>query len=179
MAKQRLVHIAITITTLNKELAKILEPRAATPNRRLRTIQKLSDMGVPVSVLVAPIIPVLTDHELEKILEESKAHGVRGANFVMLRLPYELKNLFTAWLEKYYPLKAKHILNRLKEMHGGELYKSDYGNRMRGSGPYAKMIEERFKLACKNLEIDRDFYDLDHTKFVRPNVQKSPQLEMF
>ena len=179
LAKENLIHIAITVTTLNKKLVQNLEPRATTPARRLKSIRALSGIGVPVSVLVAPVIPVLTDHELEKILEESKAHGAMGANFVMLRLPHELKELFTNWLENYYPLKAKHILNRLKEMHGGELYQSKFGKRMRGSGAYAKLIEERFRVACKKFGLNRNFYELDHSKFVRPNNNKSSQLEMF
>jgi len=179
LAQQKLVHVAITITTLDKKLAQNLEPRATTPKRRLKTIRALSEIGVPVSVLVAPIIPVLTDHELENILEESRAHGVAGANFVMLRLPHELKELFTDWLKNYYPLKANHILSRLKEMHGGELYQPKFGKRMRGSGAYAIMIEKRFRLACKKFGVNRNFYELDHSKFVRPKNHKSLQLEMF
>ncbi len=106
LAKEKLIHIAITITTLNKKLAQNLEPRATSPGRRLKTIRALSEVEVPVSELIAPIILFLTDHELENILQESKIHGALGANFVMLRLPNELKELFADWLESYYPLKA-------------------------------------------------------------------------
>ncbi len=179
LANEKLIHIAITITTLNKKLAQNLEPRATTPGRRLKTIRALSEVGVPVSVFVAPIIPFLTDHELEHILQESKIHGALGANFVMLRLPHELKDLFADWLESYYPLKAQHIFNRLMEMHEGELYQSKFGKRMRGSGAYAKMIEERFRVACNKIGLNRNFYELDHSKFMRPTFHTSLQLEMF
>ena len=179
LAQQRLVHIAITITTLDKKLAQNLEPRATTPRRRLKSIRLLSEAGVPVSVLVAPVIPVLTDHELESILGQGKAHGAIGANFVMLRLPYEVKELFTSWLESHYPLKAKRVLGKLEEMHGSSLYQSKFGKRMRGDGAYAKMIESRFRLARKNLGFNRDFYELDHSRFMRREEQASPQLEMF
>lgn len=179
LAKLNLVHVAITITTLDSELARKLEPRATLPKRRLQTIRKLSDCGVPVSVLIAPIIPVLNDHGMENILEECKAHGASGSNFVILRLPHELKDLFTNWLENHYPLKAQHVLSRLKEMHKGRLYQSNFGARMRGSGHYADMIEKRFRLACKTTGLDQNFYELDHTKFIRSPIHKATQLEMF
>ncbi len=179
LARQNLVHVAITITTLNNKLARNLEPRAATPSRRLKSIQTLSQARVPVSVLVAPIIPVLTDYELENILEQSKEYGAQGANFVMLRLPHEVQGLFTDWLQRHYPLKAGHVLSRLKEMHGGELYRSKFGKRMRGSGMYASIIEQRFRLACKKFGINRHFHELDHSRFTRPENLRSPQLEMF
>lgn len=173
------MHVAITITTLDSELAHKLEPRATLPIRRLQTIRKLSDCGVPVSVLIAPIIPVLTDHGLEKILAESKAHGACGSNYVIIRLPHELKELFSSWLEDHYPLKAQHVLNRLKEMHKSKPYQSNFGARMRGSGHYADMIEKRFRLACKTTGLNQKTYELDHAKFVRSPIHKATQLEMF
>ena len=179
LAKLNLVHVTITITTLDSELAHKLEPRATLPIRRLQSIRKLSDSGVPVSVLIAPIIPVLTDHGLENILEESKAHGASGSNYVILRLPYELKDLFSNWLENQYPLKAQHVLNRLKEIHKGKLYQSNFGTRMRGTGHYADMIEKRFRLACKTTGLNQISHELDHTKFARSPIHKTSQLEMF
>lgn len=179
LAEQRLVHVAISMSTLDKSLAKKLEPRATTPQRRLNAITALTELNIPVSVLVAPIIPVLTDYELEEILKQCKAHGAWDANFVMLRLPNELKDLFSNWLEQNYPLKAEHILNRVKEMHGGKLYKAKFGRRMRGSGSYAELIENRFRLACKKLDLKRNFYDLDHSKFIGRSNCKSQQLSMF
>ncbi len=178
LAKNKLVHVAISLTTLNKQLARKLEPRAPTPKRRLQVIQNLKYQHIPVSVLVAPVIPVLTDYEIENILKASKQAGASRANFVMLRLPSEMKFLFTQWLEDHYPLKSKHILNRLKEMHGGELYQSKYGSRMRGEGEYARMIEARFKLAIKKLGLTQNRVELDSTQFIRPAVIKSQQLEL-
>ena len=122
---------------------------------------------------------MLTDYELEEILKQCKAHGANDANFVMLRLPNELKDLFTDWLEKNYPLKSEHILNRVKEMHGGELYKAKFGQRMRGLGSYAELIENRFRLACKKLDFKREFYELDHSKFIGVLASKPQQLSMF
>ncbi len=179
LAQQRLVHVAITVTTLDKNLAQKLEPRATTPSRRLETIQALSQQGVSVSVLVAPIIPVLTDYELEEVLRQCKEYGANGANFVMLRLPHELKDLFVNWLERHYPLKAKHILNRVKEMHEGELYQAKFGQRMRGLGNYAELIENRFRLAYKKFGYQSEFYELDHSKFVRSSDTLPKQLNMF
>ena len=179
LAKLNLVHVSITITTLDNNLAHNLEPRATLPNRRLRTIRKLSGSGIPVSVLIAPIIPALTDHELENILSESKKYGASGSNYVMLRLPYELKELFSSWLETHYPLKTQHVLNRLKEMHEGKLYQSNFGTRMRGSGHYAEMIDKRFRFACNRIGFDQKFYELDHAKFVRSSIHQSTQLKLF
>ena len=179
LAKLKLVHVSITITTLDNNLGHSLEPRATLPSRRLQTIRKLSDSGVPVSVLIAPIIPALTDHELENILSESKKNGASGSNFVMLRLPYELKELFSSWLETHYPLKTQHVLNRLKEMHEGKLYQSNFGTRMRGSGHYAEMIDKRFRLACNRIGFNEKFYELDHTKFARSSIHQSTQLKLF
>ncbi len=178
LAEQNLVHVAVTVTTLNKQLAQQLEPRASTPRRRIKTIRTLSEVGIPVSVLVAPIIPMLTDAELEDIIVAVKQAGANGANFVMLRLPHELKKLFVDWLEEYFPLKAEHILNRLKEMHGGKVYQSDFGNRMRGSGEYASLIEQRFKLACRKNGLSKKLYHLDESKFMRP-AETFAQMEMF
>ncbi|MEJ2115302.1 MAG: PA0069 family radical SAM protein [Gammaproteobacteria bacterium] len=178
LAEQNLVHVAITITTLDKRLVQLLEPRATTAARRLITIKRLAEVGIPVSVLVAPIIPVLTDSEIENILSASQEAGCLGANFVMLRLPYEMKVLFVDWLREKFPLKAEHILNRLKEMHDGELYQSNFGKRMRGSGEYAKMIEERFRIACKKFGISNEIHALDESKFSR-QCAHTKQIEMF
>ena len=178
LAEQNLIHVSITITTLNKQLAQQLEPRATIPQRRLKTIKNLSDAGVPVSMLMAPIIPVLTDAEIEEVISSVAHAGAMNANFVMLRLPHELKLLFKDWLQKHFPLKADHILNRLKEMHGGKIYQSNFGKRMRGTGEYASMIEQRFKLACRKYGLYENFLHLDEDKFVRP-MHCLEQIEMF
>ena len=171
LASNNLVHVAISITTLDRKLAQQLEPRAAAPQRRLKVINRLKDAGIPVSLLVAPIIPVLTDAELENIIAAAESAGVSHANFVMLRLPYELKTLFVDWLWKSHPLKAEHVLNRIKEMHDGELYDSAFGKRMRGSSEYAKLVENRFLLACKKYNLNNSKRRLDESKFLRINEQ--------
>ena len=178
LAGHNLVHVAITITSLDKQLVQLLEPRATTTARRLTTIKRLAEAGIPVSVLVAPIIPVLPDGEIENILSASQEAGCLGANFVMLRLPYEMEILFADWLREKFPLKAEHILNRIKEMHDGKLYQSKFGKRMRGSGEYAKMIENRFRIACRKLGITNKIHALDESIFSRQYAH-SKQIEMF
>jgi len=149
MARQRLAQVQISITTLDKGLARIMEPRAASPLRRLQTIRLLADAGVPVTVLAAPVIPILTDAELEGILAQAAEHGAIRADYIMLRLPLELNELFGEWLETHVPLKARHVLARLRDIHGGKPYESSFGLRQSGSGIYAELIRKRFQLALK------------------------------
>ena len=152
MARQKLIHVCISITTLNPELARRLEPRAAAPRCRLQTLQTLASAGVPVSVLVAPLIPILNDSELETILKQAKEAGAAGAGYVLLRLPHELKDLFREWLETHEPLKAAHVMNRIYDSRGGKAYDSAFGARMRGAGQYADLLAQRFRLAMKKLD---------------------------
>ncbi len=151
MAKDNLVQICLSITTLNPDLARRLEPRAAAPKRRLQTLAALAEVGIPVSVLVAPLIPILNDHELENILQLSRDTGAVDAGYVLLRLPHELKDLFAEWLQTHEPLKANHILNRVYDSRGGKAYDSTFGSRMRGTGVYADLLAQRFQLAMKKL----------------------------
>ena len=151
MAAQGLVHVALSITTLKPELARKLEPRAASPKRRLQTLACLAEAGIPVSLLVAPVIPVLTDEELEKILKEARNAGALDAEYVLLRLPLELKGLFEEWLNLHEPLKAKHVLERVYDSRGGKAYDSNFGIRMTGTGEYAEMLNQRFRVAMKKL----------------------------
>ena len=151
MAAQGLVHVALSITTLKPELARKLEPRAASPKRRLQTLACLAEAGIPVSLLVAPVIPVLTDEELEKILKEARNAGALDAEYVLLRLPLELKGLFEEWLNLHEPLKAKHVLERVYDSRGGKAYDSTFGIRMTGTGEYAEMLKQRFRVAMKKL----------------------------
>ncbi|MCK9532650.1 MAG: PA0069 family radical SAM protein [Gammaproteobacteria bacterium] len=151
MAARGLVEVAISITTLDTELARRLEPRASRAERRLETIARLSAAGIPVSILVAPVIPVLTDAEMEGLLEKGRAAGAVDAGYQMLRLPLELKALFEGWLEAHYPDSATHVLARLREFHGGREYDSGFGRRMRGSGIYAELMRKRFKVAYERL----------------------------
>lgn len=148
MAQHDLVTALVSITTLRNELKRTLEPRTASPAARLRAIRTLSSAGVPVRVMVAPVIPVLTDSELEHILEAAAEAGATGAGYVLLRLPYEVKDLFGEWLAHHEPLKAKHVLSRMEAMRGGRAYDSRWGVRQRGEGEYANLLSMRFKAAC-------------------------------
>ena len=175
-AAHQLVSVAVSITTLDRALARRMEPRAAAPQRRLEAVRSLSAAGVPVSVLVAPLIPVLTDGELEKILEAAHAAGARAAGYVLLRLPHELKELFEAWLAAHEPRKAAHVMNRIRDMRGGKDYDSRFGARMRGTGEYADLLAKRFAMAERRLGFG-DFPPLDVSHFHPPRI--APQLELF
>ena len=175
-AQRNLVSVAVSVTTLDRRLARTLEPRAAASRRRLEVIQALQAAGIPVSVLVAPLIPVLTDSELETILKAARAAGAQAAGYVLLRLPHELKALFTTWLETHYPDPANHVMNRLRDMRGGREYDSRFGERMRGTGNYADLIAKRFELAERKLGFG-DFPPLDCSQFIPPH--RESQLKLF
>ncbi len=175
-AAQHLVSVAFSITTLDRALARRMEPRAAAPQRRLAAIKTLSSAGIPVSVLVAPLIPVLTDGELEKILDAAHAAGARAAGYALLRLPHELKELFEAWLTTHEPRKAAHVMNRIRDARGGKAYDSRFGVRMCGTGDYAGLLAKRFAMAERRLGFG-DFPPLDVSQFRPPRI--APQLELF
>jgi DNA repair photolyase len=175
-ASHNLVSVAVSVTTLDRYLARRMEPRAAAPQRRIEVIRNLSAAGVPVSVLVAPLIPVLTDAEMEKILEAARAAGAGAAGYVLMRLPHELKEMFEAWLVAHFPLKAAHVMNRVCDTRGGEAYDSRFGVRMRGTGEFADLIARRFGIARRKLGFG-DFPELDVTQFRAPRV--TPQLDLF
>ena len=149
LAKLQLVSVAVSITTLDRQLKSLMEPRAASGATRLRMVSALSQASIPVSVLLAPVIPFLNDHEIESIVEKSAAAGAESVGYVVLRLPLEVKDLFVEWLEEHYPLKAQRIMNRMRDLHGGRVYKSDWGVRMRGSGTLADLIAKRFEMAIR------------------------------
>jgi len=151
MASHGLVQVMVSVTSLNPKLARSLEPRAVTPQRRLQIIETLSRAGIPVGVLVAPVIPVLNDHEIETILKAVKDAGALTAGYVLLRLPYEIKELFTDWLQTHVPDMADHVMNRIRDMRGGKEYDAQFGNRMRGTGVFAELIQQRFTAAEKRL----------------------------
>ena len=144
------------MTTLDHELARRMEPRATAPARRLRTIATLAEAGIPVTVLVAPVIPVLNDAELERIVEAVAEAGARGAGYVLLRLPLEIGQLFADWLRAHYPLRAEHVMARVRDMRGGRVYESGFGTRMRGRGPFADLIERRFASALRRTGLTGD-----------------------
>ncbi|HJU15005.1 MAG TPA: PA0069 family radical SAM protein [Stellaceae bacterium] len=178
MAKEGLVSAKISVTTLDRGLARRMEPRAATPERRLETIAALAAAGIPVGVLAAPMIPALNDHEMEAILEQARAAGAGTAGYTLLRLPHELKPLFREWLETHAPAKAAHVLSLVAETHGGKLYEARWATRMVGAGPYAEMLRLRFARACNRLGFAPcAVVALDTTRF-RPPPQKGDQLEL-
>ncbi len=178
MAQQRLVLVLVSVTTLDDSLKRTLEPRTASPEARLRTIRKLAQAGIPVQVMVAPVIPVLTDAELERILEAAAEAGASAAGYVLLRLPHELKGLFREWLQQHEPLKAQHVLTRLQAMHGGADYDSRWGQRQRGSGEYAALLAQRFRLACRRLGLNAGPSFAHDTSLFVPPHKLSQQLPL-
>lgn len=176
MSKYSLIHVCLSITTLNPDLARRMEPRAAAPKRRLQTLATLAKAGIPVSVLVAPLIPMLNDCELETILQQSKNLGAMEAGYVFLRLPHEVKDLFAEWLQTHEPLKANHVMNRVYDSRGGKAYDATFGTRMRGTGQYADLLAQRFHLAMKKLA----FPGLPpfNTDFFKPKPM-SGQIDLF
>lgn len=155
MAVHGLVHAHVSVTTLDRELKRRLEPRAASPEARLEVIRQLAAAAVPVTVLVAPVIPALTDHELERILEAAAAAGARSAGYVLLRLPHEVKTLFREWLAQHYPLRAQHVMSIVQSLRNGQDNDPRFGTRLRGEGPFAQLLRLRFAKACTRLGLPR------------------------
>ena len=179
LAKDELVSVMLSVTSLSNDIKRTMEPRTASPQARLRVIQQLSDAGIPVGVLVAPVIPALTDHELEDILAAAKAAGATRAGYVLLRLPHELKTLFRDWLAEHYPDRAKHVMSLINQARGGKDYDSQFGTRMRGTGPYAELLRTRFQLAQRKLGFApaSERYDLN-TRLFRPPRPATPQMTL-
>ena len=180
MAAKGLASACLSVTTLDRALARKMEPRAATPERRLEAIRALAQAGVPVGVLAAPMIPALNDVELEKILQAACNAGARNAGYVLLRLPLEIKTLFREWLEAHFPDRAKHVLSLVAETHGGKLYDSAWGKRQTGTGPHAELLRKRFESACRRLGLNArmDAFKLDCTQF-KPPARQGDQLTLF
>ncbi|NZA25017.1 PA0069 family radical SAM protein [Luteimonas sp. SJ-92] len=177
MAAQRLVTVHLSVTTLDNRLSARMEPRAAAPHTRLKVIRRLSEAGVPVGVLVAPVVPAITDSELEAILAAAREHGAGAAGYVLLRLPHELKRIWREWLELHYPDRAAHVMSLVRQMRGGRDYDSGFGRRMRGEGPFAELIAGRFARAHRRLGFGR-LPPLDAAAFVAPRPP-SPQGQLF
>lgn len=168
MARQKLVHVTVSVTSLDRTLARTLEPRAAAPQRRLQTIRALRQAGIPVAVLVAPVIPALNDAEIEAILKAVREAGAMSAGYVMLRLPHEVKELFRDWLQQHQPLKAARVMSQVRDMRGGRDNDSRFGHRMRGGGAYADLIAARFKIALRRLGFaELPDYDLERFRPLR------------
>jgi DNA repair photolyase len=180
MAKLGLATVYFSITTLDNHLAAKMEPRASAPHRKLKAMRALRDAGVPVGVMVAPVIPVITDPELETILEAARDAGAGAASYVLLRLPHELKALFRDWLVQRYPERAEHVMSIIRQMRGGKDYDSTFGRRMRGEGPFAQLLQRRFALAHARLGFGR-LPPLRCDLFEPPSapVRPSPQGNLF
>ncbi len=178
MAQGDLVHVAVSVTSLNRELSRRIEPRATAPQRRLQAIRELTAQGIPVTVLFAPVIPMLNDNEVESVLTASREAGGHSAGYVMLRLPHEVKQLFQEWLHNHYPLKAKRIMNIVRDMRGGRDYDARFGHRQTGNGAYAELFAQRFRLISRKLGFDQATSELDTSQFTRLHAS-GPQLDMF
>lgn len=179
MAARNLASVAITVTTLSLELKHILEPRTSAPNARIRTIRKLRENGIPVRVMAAPMIPMINDKELEKILAAASDAGAEYAGYTLIRLPYELKQLFKEWLQNHFPNRALHVMSIIKQMRGGKEYDATFGKRMKGEGEFANLLAMRFKLACKRFNLNqKSSIQLDTTQFIKPKENNS-QFELF
>ncbi|MFT4002327.1 MAG: PA0069 family radical SAM protein [Rhizobium sp.] len=169
MAARNLVRVGLSVTTLDRKLARAMEPRAATPPRRLEAIQALSEAGIRTSIMVAPIIPALNDHEIERILDAGKAAGALEASYVILRLPLEVSPLFRDWLLQHYPDRYRHVMSLIRSMRGGKDYDAEFGKRMKGAGPYAWQISRRFEMATRRLDLTRRNIALRDDLFVPPD----------
>ena len=178
MAARGLAKAAVSITSLDRQLARRMEPRAPTPARRLQAIRELSAAGIPAAVMVAPLIPSLNDPDLERILEQAAANGAREAGYILLRLPLELKDLWREWLDTHYPDRASRIMRHLRDARGGQDYDAQYGRRMVGRGPYAELLGRRYHLACKRLGLNERRLDLDTSRFTVPR-DATAQLTLF
>ena len=177
-ARRNLVQVHVSVTTLDRELARQLEPRAPTPERRLQAIAGLTEAGVPVSVLAAPMIPGLNEPELEAILKAAREAGARRAGYVLLRLPREVSELFRGWLEQRVPGRARHVMELLQQSRGGHDNDSEFGQRMRGVGPLAELLARRFDLAVRRLGLDGPEAPLDLKQF-KPPARAGDQLDLF
>ncbi|WKL32199.1 PA0069 family radical SAM protein [Sinorhizobium meliloti] len=168
MAEKGLARVGISVTTLDRKLARSMEPRASTPTKRLEALRAISEAGIPAGVLVAPIIPALNDHEIERVLDLAKSAGASDASYVLLRLPLEVSPLFRDWLLRNYPDRYRHVMSLIRSMRGGKDYDAEFGKRMKGSGPYAWQIGRRFELAAKRLGLNLTRRQLRSDLFVPP-----------
>ena len=180
MAKKGLAEVFVSVTTLDHELARRMEPRCTAPTRRLQAVRALADAGIPAGVMVAPVVPFLNDHEIEALVAAAAAHGAQRCAYILMRLPYEVKTLFREWLERHYPLKAAHVMSRVQALRGGKDNDPEFGSRMRGSGEFAKLLAQRFDVACKKAGLNQarrgECIRRDTTQFRVPGVMKQGDL---
>ena len=170
LAADRLVSVSVSVTSLTDDIKRTLEPRTASPQVRLRVIERLTQAGIPTGVMIAPVIPAVTDHEMEHILEAARDAGATGAGYVLLRLPHEVKDLFREWLTQHHPDRARHVMSLINQARGGKDYDPRFGTRMRGTGPYADLLRARFELATRRLGFTAAAprHELTTARFVRP-----------
>jgi DNA repair photolyase len=178
MAKRGLAKVALSVTTLDRRLARAMEPRAATPEKRIEALRLLSAAGIPTTVMVAPIIPAMNESEIEHILEVAASAGVKSAGYVLLRLPLEVKEVFKEFLAREYPDRAKHVMSVIRSMRGGKEYDAKWGERMRGNGPYAVQIGRRFEIATRRFGLNQERHPLRTDLFVPPPMP-GDQLDLF
>ncbi len=177
LARHRAAVVNLSITSLDRELQRVMEPRASIPEKRLEAIRTLSEAGIPTGVMVAPVVPGLTDHEMPAILKAAADAGAVRAAFIVLRLPHGVKDLFADWLERHFPDRREKVLNRLRSLRGGELYDAAYGSRMRGEGPYAEQIRSMFEVGCRAAGLNQVEVELSTAAFRRPGEGR--QLGLF
>jgi len=178
MADRGLAKVAISVTSLDRKLSRSLEPRAATPTRRLEALMRLAEAGIPTAVLVAPVIPALNDSEIESILAAASAAGVQEAGYILLRLPLEVRDLFVEWLELNAPDRAARVMSLVSQTRGGKDYQSEFGKRMTGTGPVAWTIGRRFELAAERNRLNREKFKLRTDLFERP-LMTGDQMSLF
>ena len=178
MASRGLAKVALSVTTLDRKLARSMEPRAATPGKRLEALKQLNEAGIPVSVMMAPVIPGLNDHEIERVLDAARGQGALEAGYVLLRMPLEVAPLFKDWLLRNYPDKYRHVLSLIRSMRDGKDYDAEWGKRMRGTGPYAWTIGRRFEIAAKRLGMNLEKRSL-RTDLFRSPAKGGTQLALF
>jgi DNA repair photolyase len=179
LARERLVSVMVSITSLDARIKRTLEPRAAAPQARLKVIEQLSAAGVPVGVLVAPVIPALTDHEMEQILEAAQNAGATSAGYVLLRLPHEVKDLFREWLAEHYPDRATHVMSLINQSRGGKDYQSEFGTRMVGTGVFAQLLRARFDIAKRRFGLKKAEHRHElRTDLFRPPAPADGQAQM-
>ncbi len=173
MARRNLAEVFVSVTTLDRDLARVMEPRASTPKRRLDAIRALAEAGIPVGVMTSPMIPGLNDHEMEQILEAAMDCGATRAGYIVLRLPLEIKELFEEWWRANRPDRAERVLSLIRQIRGGELYQAEFGTRMKGEGPIAQLLSARFAAAAKRLGLNRTRYRLDTGAFHVPEQART------
>ncbi len=178
MAAQGLAQVFVSVTTLDRSLARRMEPRAAAPQRRIETLRRLTESGIPTGVMFAPVIPALNDHEMERVLEHAAQAGCAFAGYIVLRLPREVNGLFKDWLQTHYPLRREHVMSRVRDIRGGRESDARFGQRLKGQGVFAALLKQRFERACRTLGLNRSSHRLATDRF-RPPPANDGQLDLF